>query len=172
VALLVQEVVVAEVLEVNPELLGDGYRTTVRMRIAEGLKGDLKAGDEALVRMISGIGSDGKFHHSGQDPLPLPGLPNAIGLGSRWLLFLSEGTRAREATLLGSAGALSTAAGRRLFASPFGPWPIEGNQIGALYGEVSPGSLPEVRGQLAPVDAAFDRAARKHGAPLQRRVMP
>ncbi len=170
-ALLVQEVVVAEVLEVKPELLGDGYRTTVRLRIAEGLKGDLQAGDEALVRLISGIGSDGKFHHYIQDPLPLAGLPNAMQAGSRWLMFLSEGTRAREATLLGKNGPWS-ATGARLFASSAGPWPIKGNQIGALYGEVSPGSLAEVRAQLAPVDAAFDRAARKRGAPLQRRVRP
>lgn len=170
-ALLVQEVVVVEVLEVKPELLGDGYRTTVRLRIAEGLKGDLQAGDEALVRQISGIGSDGKFHHYTQDPPPLAGLPNAMQAGSRWLMFLSEGTRTREATLLGKAAA-RPAAGPRLFASPFGPWPLKGNQIGALYGEVSPGSLAEVRAQLAPVDAAFDRAARTRGAPLQQRVVP
>jgi hypothetical protein len=143
-ALLVQEVLVAEVLDVKPELLGDGYRTTVRLRIVEGLKGDLQAGDEALVRLITGIGSDGKFHHYSQDPLPLTGVPNAMQAGSRWLMFLSEGARAREATLLGNAEALS-AAGQRLFASPSGPWPIKGNQVGALYGEVSPGSLAEVR---------------------------
>lgn len=170
-ALLVQEVVVAEVLEVKPELLGDGYRTTVRMRIAEGLKGDLQRDDEAFVRLISGIGSDGKFHHHNQDPLPVPGLPNAMQAGSRWLMFLSEGTRAREAMLLGRVEVLS-ATGPRLFASPSGPWPINGNQVGALYGEISPGSLAEVRAQLAPVDAAADRAARKRGAPLQRRVVP
>jgi hypothetical protein len=168
-ALLVQEVVVAEVLEVKPELLGDGYRTTVRLRVTEGLKGDLQRADEALVRFISGVGSDGKFYHSSQEPPPLAGLPNAMQPGSRWLMFLSEGARAREATLLGKAAA-RPAEGPRIFASRL--WPIKGNQVGATYSEASPGSLAEVRAQLEPVGAAFDRAAGRRGAPLQRRIVP
>lgn len=169
-ALLVQEVVVAEVLEVKPELFGDGYRTTVRVRIAEGLKGGLRQGDEALVRFISGVGSDGKFHHSGGESALLAGLPNAMQPGSRWLLFLSEGARASQAAMLGKSAPRS-AEGARIFANS-GLWPIKGNQVGATYSEASPGSLAEVRAQLAPVDAAFDRATRKRGAPLQRRIVP
>ncbi|HVL77702.1 MAG TPA: hypothetical protein VM346_00265 [Sphingomicrobium sp.] len=170
-ALLAREVVIAEVLEVRPELLGDGYRTTVRLRVAEGLKGDLQPGDEALVRFISGPGADGKFHQPNFEPALLAGLPDAMQPGSRWLMFLSEGMLAREAALVGKATTASIS-GTKVMVPIYGAWPIKGGDIGATYAEPLPGSLAAVRALLKPIDAAFDRASRKRGVPLQRRVVP
>jgi hypothetical protein len=170
-ALLAQEVVVAEVLDVKPELLGDGYRSTASVRVAEALKGDLSRGDEAVVRFISGLGSDGKFHQANDEPILVPALPTSLQPGTRWLMFLSEGMRARMAALVGKA--TSQAAGEpRVFAPMYATWPVAGGRVLPSYADPSPGDLAKVRSQIAPVDGAFDRAARKRGSALQRRLVP
>lgn len=168
-ALAAQEAVVGEVLDIKPELLGDGYRSTARLRVVEGLKGELQAGEFVEVRLLSGVGSDGKSHQNGGEPVLAQGLPGSLEPGSRWFLLLSEGHRAWQALRLGKT---LPASGRRLFVFlNDGAWPIAGGQIAGTYREPGLGSLAQVRRQLAPVDAAFDRASRRIGKPLMRRIV-
>lgn len=166
-ALLAQEAVVGEVIDVIPELLGDGNRSTARLRVVEGLKGDLKPGELVEVRLTSGPGSDGKFHQSLGEPVLASGLPASFTPGSRWILLLSEGHRAWQALRLGMTLPVS---GRRLFVA-LNAWPVVGGTVESTYHEPALGSLAQVRGQLAPVDAAFDRAVRRIGKPLMRRIV-
>lgn len=99
-AQVAQEAVVLEVIDVRPELLGDGFRSTARLRVKEGLKGDLQPDDLVEVRLLSGLGSDGKFHQNGGEPVVVPGLPASLMAGSRWFMLLSEGVRAEQALRL------------------------------------------------------------------------
>lgn len=164
-AMLAQEVVVAEAIEVVTELLGDGSRSTVRLRIVEGLKGDLAAGDEVRVRFVTGPGSDGQYHQSNEEPALLPGLPGTMGTGTRWLLNLSEPLLDHQARLLGKKASTDG----RMFATIYGSWPVDGERVGASYAEVAPGDLPALRSTLKPVDQAYERAAKKMDRPLMRR---
>lgn len=168
-ALVAQEAIVGKVIGVTPELLGDGCRSTARLRVVEGLKGDLQPGNLVEVRLISGHGSDGKFHQSEGEPVVAPGLPASLTPGSRWFMLLSEGQRAWDALRIGK---ILPASDRRLFVlANGGAWPIVGDTIASTYQEPALGSLDRVRRELATVDAAFDRASRRLGKPLMRRIV-
>ncbi|WP_426266934.1 hypothetical protein [Sphingomonas sp. LHG3443-2] len=156
-----------EVIDVRPELLGDGFRSTARLRVKEGLKGDLQPDDLVEVRLLSGLGSDGKFHQNGGEPVVVPGLPASLMAGSRWFMLLSEGVRAEQALRLGKTLPSSD---RRLFAI-LGAWPVLGGEIAETHTEPGLGRLDQVRRELAPVNAAFVRASRRLGKPLMRRIV-
>lgn len=163
---LARDAVAAEVVDVTPELLGDGFRSTTRLRVTEGLKGDLRAGDMVRLRLVFGPGSDGKFHQSNDEPILVPGLPGSATQGRSFFLLLSEGMRVRNAALVGRQTGTE-----RLYGLLYGAWPVVGGEVAGTYIEGGLGSLDEVRRKLAPVDAAFDKASAQVGRPLQRRLI-
>ena len=166
-AVITREVMVGEVVEIRNELLGDGFRSTVRFRVAEPLKGQAAAGEEVLVRLVSGVDPDGRYQQSNEEPMLLPGLPGALTPGTRWLMFLSEGLLAHQARNVGGrAGPL------RASVALYGMWPVEGERVGRNYAEASPGSLPELRERLARVDRAFDAANAELGGAILTRRLP
>jgi hypothetical protein len=166
-AVVTRDVVVGEVVEVRNALLGDGFRSSVRFRVAEPLKGRVAAGEEVLVRLVSGADRDGKYQQSNEEPMLLPGLPGALTPGTRWLMFLTEGLLAHQARNVGGrAGPL------RASVALYGMWPVEGERVGRNYMEASPGSLPELRQRLAPVDRAFDAAEAELGGAIMSRRLP
>ena len=170
-ALLTQDVVIAEIVDVDTKaLLGDGKRTTVRIKVVEGLKGDLKPGEEALMRLISGFDPDGKFQQGNDEPVVIDGLPGSLAKGSRWMFHLSEGIYAHAARLAGGQTFIPTGS-LRMFGLANTAFPVSGDTFGMIYGQESPGKLSEIRAKLAPVDHAWDAATRANGAPLMRRKL-
>ena len=168
-ALLAQEVVIAEIVDVDTRaLLGDGKRTTVRLKVVEGLKGDLKPGEEAQMRLISGLDPDGKFQQANDEPIAIEGLPGGLTKGSRWMLHLSEGAYAHAARLAGSQASAPTGS-LRMFGLANTAFPVSGDGFGMIYVEESPGKLSEIRAKLAPVDRAWDAATKANSTPLMRR---
>jgi hypothetical protein len=168
-ALLAQEVVIAEIVDVDTKaLLGDGKRTTVRLKVVEGLKGDLKPGEDAQVRLISGFDPDGTFQQANDEPIAIEGLPGSLAKGSRWMLHLSEGAYAHGA-LLARGQAPAPTGSLRMFGLANTAFPVTGDGFGMIYVQESPGKLSEIRAKLAPVDRAWDAATKANGAPLMRR---
>jgi hypothetical protein len=168
-ALLTQEVVIAEIVDVDTKaLLGDGKRTTVRLKVVEGLKGDLKPGEEAQMRLISGFDPDGKFQQTYDEPVVIEGLPAGLAKGSRWMFHLSEGAYAHGA-LLARSQVAAPAGSLRIFGLANTAFPVTGGGFGMIYVEQSPGTLSEIRAKLGPVDRAWDAATKANGAPLMRR---
>lgn len=166
-AMLVPAVVVGELLDVTNELLGDGFRSTARFRVVEALSGGAAAGEEVLVRLVSGNDSDGKLQQSNEEPIRLPGLPGALSPGTRWLMFLSEGMLAHQARNVGGR-----ASATRAFVAMYGFWPVKGDRIGRNYMEAAPGNLSDLRRRLAPVDRGFDAANAEVGGNLLKRRLP
>lgn len=170
-ALLTQDAVIAEIVDVDTKaLLGDGKRTSVRIKVVEGLKGDLKPGDEALMRLISGFDPDGKFQQGNDEPVVIEGLPGSLAKGSRWMFHLSEGAYAHAARLAGGK-AFTPTGNLRIFGLANTAFPVSGDGFGMIYGQESPGKLSEIRAKLAPVDLAWDAATRANGTPLMRRKL-
>jgi hypothetical protein len=168
-ALLAQEVVIAEIVDVDTKaLLGDGKRTTVRLKVVEGLKGDLKPGEEAQIRLISGFDPDGMLQQANDEPIAIEGLPGGLAKGSRWMLHLSEGAYGHAARLARSQAAAPTGS-LRMFGLANTAFPVSGDDFGLIYIQESPGKLSEIRAKLTPVDRAWDAATRVNGAPLMRR---
>lgn len=147
-AVLAREVLVAELIEVKNELLGDGFRSTARFRAAEPLKGSLGAGDEVLVRLMSGFDPDGSFHQSNDEPILLPGLPGSLVQRSRWVMYLSDGMLRHQARLAGGKDPAI-----RAYVPIYGMWQVDGERITARQGEPMPTSVRELR---AAVNRTYD----------------
>ena len=167
-AIIAREVVIGELVELRNERLGDGFRSTARFRVTEPLKGSLAGGEEVRVRLVSGLDPDGSLQQSNEEPLVLPGLPGALEPGQRWLMFLSEGMVAHQARHVGGR-----APEGRYFVAMHGLfWPVDGETIGPVYVEPSPGTLAELRARLAAVDRGFDGANEALGGALMTRRLP
>lgn len=155
-AILMQEIAIAEPVAIDRDDVGsDGFRSTVTMRILEPLKGELEAGDEVRVRFASGDFEEGSYAQGHDEPILLPGLPNSLDDGSRWLVRLSRpfydyiarangGPDApRDAPLYVANGEM-----REI---------IDGAvQLGAI--DKPPVPLTDYRATVAEISAAFDRA--------------
>lgn len=149
----VRDTVVAELVRLVQERLGDGSRTTAVFRVVEPLKGAAKTGEIVRVRLISGYDSDGTFQQAGEEPIALPGLPASLSNGSRWMLFLSPTFNDHRARLSGGRSRLGDQVSFRGFI------PVDGDTLDLRYVSDSwPTSLVTVRTALAPVDRAFDAA--------------
>lgn len=153
-AVLAREVVVAEPVRVHDARLGDGYRSTVVLRVVEGLKGAARPGDMLTMRLVSGHEGD-DYVQSNEEPPLLDGLPGAMTPGTRWLLYLSDGFYARNAALVG--GRLASPSGARWYAAWYGIARVEGDRVLPTRGDDRAYALADLRREIAPVDAAFDR---------------
>jgi hypothetical protein len=153
-AVLAEQVVVGEVVSVDPNAvaLKDGARSTVRFRVVETLKGAARPGETVSVRLESGFDPDGKYQQANGEPMMLPGLPGALRPGDHYLLFLSHGQYANLARHVGRQPVPGLYGLRQEMAR------IDAGVVQRTYGEPSPGTLPQVRAQIAPVQAAFERA--------------
>lgn len=105
-AILSRHVVIVEPVSVDsPARLGDGYRSSARVRVVETLKGPAKVGDTLNLRLASGFDPDGKWQQDNEEPMLLEGLPHAFAPGTRWLLWLPDGLYERVARFAGNTPA-------------------------------------------------------------------
>ncbi|HAL07719.1 MAG TPA: hypothetical protein DCP26_10285 [Brevundimonas sp.] len=147
-AILSDAVVVAEVIAVDPrDPDQDGFRSTVRFRVVEPLKGELAPDEPFAVRFVSGFDPDGAFHHGAGDPAVLPGL-QGFDPGSRWLLTLTQGFYARQARFAGGSPRPS------VYATFREPAKVVGDNVEPTYFGEPERSLDALRREIAPVQAA------------------
>ena len=109
-ALIATNIVIAEPVAIDrDDPGGDGYFSTVTWRVVENLKGDLLHGAEIRQRMASGKRADETgaiAYRQGQDePFLLPGLPQSLEPGSRWVLHLNDALYRHMAFVNGGEGA-------------------------------------------------------------------
>lgn len=163
----VRDAVVAELVRLVPERLGDGSRTTAEYRVVDSLKGAAKTGEIVRVRLISGYDADGTFQQAGDEPIALPGLPGSLSKGSRWLLFLSPTFNDHRARLSGGRSRPGDQMSFRGFI------PVDGDTLDLRYvSDAWPASLARVRAALAPVDRAFDAAEAQNLGKVAARRLP
>lgn len=154
-AILSDAVVVAQVDTVDPhDADRDGFRSTVRFRVVEPLKGTLAEGDVLDVRFISGFNPDGAFHQDNSEPAVLPGL-NGFDPGTRWLLNLTRGFYERQARLVGGTARQKTYVTFREAAR------VVGDVIEPTYSGEPERSIADVRIEIAPVQAAAVGSSRQ-----------
>ncbi|MCW1431604.1 hypothetical protein [Novosphingobium sp. JCM 18896] len=153
-AVLARETVVVEPVRTYEAQLGDGYRSTVVLRVIESLKGDARSGDLLTMRMVSGREGDAYVQANEEPPL-LAGLPGAMTTGTRWMLNLSDGFYSRSAALVGGKNA--SPAGSRWYVSWSTFARVEGDRVLSYRSDEQIHSLDAIRREIAPVDEAFDR---------------
>jgi hypothetical protein len=157
-AIISEEVVVAEAVDADPRAaaLRDGGRSTVRFWVVEPLKGRLRAGEVATVRLGSGFAEDGGYGQATGEPVLLPGLPTSLKIGGRYLLFLSSSLYANQAMHVG--GRPMSPGSERWFVPTREISTVEGERIGATYSEPALSDLVDLRRRLKPIAAAFEAA--------------
>jgi hypothetical protein len=154
-AIIAEQVVVAEPVAIDmkdPDK--DGYRATVTWRVVESLKGSAAIGEMVKQRLVSGEDPDGSLAFGSDEPLLLPGFPNSLEKGSRWLLHLSSALYRHHALLVGGEGA----ARPEVFASWQAPARIKNGQVYPSSSDQQPVTLEALRAEIAPVQRAFQQA--------------
>ena len=160
-ALMATDIVIAEPAGIDIADEGpDGLSSSVRWRVVEVLKGAAQPGDELRQRLASGMRTDEagvtRYGQGMDDPTLLPGLPNSLEPGSRWLLHLSDALYRHSAYVQGGEGAARTE----------GKWYVNVPWMApSLLGEdgmVRPAStyqepvaLDELRERIAPIQRAL-----------------
>lgn len=149
-AILSRHVVVVEPVTVDAHAaLGDGFRSSARVRVVETLKGPSRPGDLLDLRMVSGYDTEGAWQQSNEEPMLLVGLPRAFVQGTRWLLWLPDGLYQRLSRYAGNSPANG---------SWFTPWfsiaQVEGEEVRATRYDDRPYALADLRGELAPIAGA------------------
>jgi len=154
-AIIAEEVVVAEPVAIDmkdPDK--DGYRSTVTWRVVETLKGSTRPGDTVKQRLVSGEVPDGSLEFGSDEPLLLPGFPNSLEKGSRWLLHLSSSLYRHHSLLVGGEGA----ARPDVLASWQAPARISDGKVYPTPDAQQPVTLEALRAEIAPVHRAFQQA--------------
>ena len=162
-ALVASDVVVAEPVGIDIADTGpDGYSSSVRWRVIEVLKGSADVGNELRQRLASGVRTDEagvtRYGQAMEEPVLLPGLPDSLEPGSRWLLHLSDLLYRHAAYVQGGEGAARTE-GKWFVTAAMPPARIEADGMVrplALYPEPMP--LDELRAAIAPIQAALVEA--------------
>lgn len=162
-ALVASDVVVAEPVGIDIADTGpDGYSSSVRWRVIEVLKGSADVGNELRQRLASGVRTDEagvtRYGQAMEEPVLLPGLPDSLEPGSRWLLHLSDRLYRHAAYVQGGEGAARTE-GKWFVTAAMPPARIEADGMVrplALYPEPMP--LDELRAAIAPIQAALVEA--------------
>lgn len=153
-ALLARQVVLAELVELDPRDAGrDGFRSTARWRVVETLKGSARPGDVLNMRMVSGEEANGTLAQALDEPLILAGLPGSLEPGGRWLLHLNDALYAHNAFIHGGNGAARTDG--TWYVSTGIPDPVEDGEVLAAFDGQKPYPLADLRGALAPLQAAM-----------------
>jgi len=155
-AVIADEVVVGEVVAVDTHgaRLKDGQRSSLHLRVIEGLKGAARPGDRLVMRLTSGTEPDGTFVQANGEPMLLPGLPGSAKVGDRYVAFLSEGLYERVARMTG--GMPATPPGERRFAPTQELARVVGDSVEPAYSDLPLPPLPQLRRRLAAIDAAGD----------------
>ena len=109
-AMTATDIVVAEPAGIDIADEGpDGFSSSVRWRVVEVMKGGAQPGDELRQRLASGMRTDDagetRYGQGMDDPVLLPGLPNSLAPGSRWVLHLSDALYRHSAYVQGGEGA-------------------------------------------------------------------
>ena len=109
-AMTATDIVIAEPVAVDLDDRGeDGYFSTVRWRVIESLKGDTAPGSELRERMASGLRANDAgevaYRQGMDEPYLIPGLPQSLEPGSRWVLHLNDALYRHPAFVNGGKGA-------------------------------------------------------------------
>ncbi|MXP15708.1 hypothetical protein GRI44_13210 [Altererythrobacter confluentis] len=168
-ALVASDIVVAESVGIDIADSGsDGFSSSVRWRVVEVLKGSASVGGELRQRLASGERTDEagvtRYGQGMDEPVLLPGLPNALEPGSRWVLHLSDALYRHMSFVQGGEGAARTE-GKWLVATSTPPARLDADDIArpvSLYPE--PMSLVDLREAIAPIQTALVSAGLVEGA--------
>lgn len=160
-AVLATDIVIAEPVGIDMFDNGpDGFASTVRWRIVETLSGAATPGSELRQRLASGerLNEAGErvYGQAMDEPVLLPGLPNSLEPGSRWVLHLNDPLYRHSAYVQGGEDAARTE-GRWFVSIPWMP-PSRIDEEGivrpvSLHPE--PIALDELRERLAPIARAL-----------------
>ena len=160
-AVLSTDVVIAEPVAIDISDNGpDGFASTVRWRVVETLLGAVAPGSELRQRLASGERSSeaGKrvYGQAMDEPVLLPGLPNSLEPGSRWVLHLNDALYRHSANVQGGEGA-ARKDGRWFVSIPWMP-PSRIDENGtvrpvSLHPELI--ALDDLRQRLAPIARAL-----------------
>jgi hypothetical protein len=132
VGILSELVVLGEVVSVDSAAtLGDGFHSSIRVRVVELLKGGQPEPTEVVVRLESGLVDDSTFQRTTAEVLP--------AIGERYVLFLSNSFYEPRARARGRAGRAERGPG--YFVQQFAAYRVEG-AIARATARV--GSQPEV----------------------------
>lgn len=160
-AVLATDIVIAEPVAIDLFDNGpDGFASSVRWRVTETLSGRLSPGAEIRQRLASGerLNETGEraYGQAADEPVLLPGLPNSLETGSRWVLHLNDALYRHMSYVQGGEGAARTD-GRWFVSIPWMP-PSRIDEAGvvrpvSLYPETI--ALDELRERLAPIARAL-----------------
>ena len=163
-AMTASDIVVAEPAGIDIADEGpDGFSSSVRWRVVEVLKGGAKPGDELRQRLASGMRTDDagvtRYGQGMDDPMLLPGLPNSLEPGSRWVLHLSDTLYRHSAYVQGGEGAART--GGKWYVNV--PWITpslvsEDGMVRPVSNYLEPVALDELRERIAPIQRALGLA--------------
>ena len=160
-AVLATDIVIAEPVAIDLFDNGpDGFASSVRWRVIETLSGSATPGSELRQRHASGerTSEAGKrlYGQAMDEPVLLPGLPNSLEAGSRWVLHLNDALYRHMSYAQGGEGAARTD-GRWFVSIPWmPPSRIDEDSVVrpvSLYPE--PIALDELRERLAPIARAL-----------------
>lgn len=160
-AMTASDIVVAEPAGVDIADEGpDGFSSSVRWRVVEVLKGGAQPGDELRQRLASGMRTDDagetRYGQGMDDPVLLPGLPNSLAPGSRWVLHLSDALYRHSAYVQGGEGAARTE-GKWYVNVPWMTPSLVGEDGMArpVSSYPEPVALDELRERIAPIQRAL-----------------
>lgn len=160
-AMTASDIVVAEPAGVDIADEGpDGFSSSVRWRVVEVLKGGAQPGDELRQRLASGMRTDDagetRYGQGMDDPVLLPGLPNSLAPGSRWVLHLSDALYRHSAYVQGGEGAARTE-GKRYVNVPWMTPSLVGEDgmARSVSSYPEPVALDELRERIAPIQRAL-----------------
>lgn len=160
-AIVATDIVIAEPVGIDLFDNGpDGFASSVRWRVVETLSGAAVPGSELRQRLASGerLNEAGEriYGQAMDEPVLLPGLPNSLEPGSRWVLHLNDALYRHSAYVQGGEGAARTE-GRWFISTPWMP-PSRIDEEGivrpvSLHPE--PIALDALRERLAPIALAL-----------------
>lgn len=160
-ALTATDIVIAEPVGIDLADPGpDGFFSSVRWKVIETLKGVAVPGDELRQRLESGERTDDAgvttYGQGMDEPFLLPGLPNSLEPGSRWVLYLNDALYRHLANVHGGEGAARTEGDWYISIPWVSPARIgEDNLLRPVAQSPEPISIDELRERLAPIQRAY-----------------
>ncbi|WP_336985568.1 hypothetical protein [Altererythrobacter aquiaggeris] len=160
-AVLATDIVIAEPVGIDIFDNGpDGFASSVRWRVIDALTGNAAPGSELRQRLASGEreneAGERVYGQGGDEPVLLPGLPNSLEPGSRWVLHLNDALYRHMSYVQGGEGA-ARSEGRWFVSTPWmPPSRIDGDGIVRPVGVYpEPIGLEDLRQRLRPIAQAF-----------------
>ncbi|WP_454597633.1 hypothetical protein [Qipengyuania sp. SM2507] len=160
-AVLATDIVIAEPVGIDIFDNGpDGFASSVRWRVIETLSGTEFPGSELRQRLASGErdneAGERVYGQGGDEPVLLPGLPNSLEPGSRWVLHLNDALYRHMSYVQGGEGAARTE-GRWFVSIPWVPPSLidESEMVRPVSIYPEPIELSELRERLLPIARSF-----------------